>query len=260
MINHKQLFNNLVNDLYEKKQNLSFVQIGTMDGITNDNMYSHIINKKMRGVLVEPIPYWFNKLKETYKNINYVSFENAAVSLSNGETNMFYVNPEKVKNEKLPDWYNGHSSILYQHAPGNLWGIKGSSTQIKVNSINLDTLTKKHNIEDIDIYFSDCEGYDLDIIKQLDFNKFKPSIINIESNKLNHEDIKWFEETLKRNNYEYINFFFPSDGHSKNSNYTATQTYVKNTVNIHDDKIKKGIDWLAWNNEKIPVDFSNYIR
>ena len=86
-------------------------------------------------------------------------------------------------------------------------GYKGSSTQIRVNSINLETLLKKHNIEDIDIYFSDCEGYDLDIIKQLDFNKFKPSIINIESNKLKHEDIKWFEETLKRNNYEYINFF-----------------------------------------------------
>ena len=256
MIEHKLLFNHLVDNLYEKKQNLSFLQIGTMDGSTNDNMYHHIINKKMKGVLVEPIPYWFNKLKETYSSIDYVSFENAAVSGSDGEANMFYVDPEKTKREKLPSWYNGHSSLLYQHAPGNLWGVKDSSSRIKVNTVALDTLIEKHNVEEVDIYFSDCEGYDMNIIKQLDFDRFKPAIINIESNKLTEGDIRWYEDTLKRNNYDYINFFFPSESHNKNSNYTATKTYVKNTVNLSDNQIKNGIDWLAWNKDSMSVIFS----
>ena len=254
-LEHKQLFNHLVQNLYIKKHNLSFLQIGTMDGITNDNMYHHIVSKNMKGVLVEPIPYWFNKLKETYNGNNNVKLENAAISRSDGKINMFYVDPEKTKKEKLPSWYNGHSSLLYQHAPGNIWGVKDSSSQIEVDTMTLDSLIKKHNVEDIDIYFSDCEGYDMSIMQQLDFNRFKPEIINIESNKLTEGDIRWYEDVLKRNNYDYINFFFPSESHSKNSNYTATTTYVKNTVGLGDNEIKNGIDWLAWNKDMMSVIF-----
>ena len=117
----------------------------------------------------------------------------------------------------------------------------------------LNDLIKKNKIEKIDIYQSDTEGYDVKILKQLDLNKFTPYIINIESNKLTNEEILYCKNIFDKNNYSHINFYKPNDNLLKNSNNSASSIYVENTLGLEKNKIKNGIDWLAWKNIELEL-------
>ena len=68
---HKNLYNKLVNRLATKEKDIFLLQIGAFDGITSDPIHQHIKSKNISGVLIEPIKYYYNKLIDNYKNINY---------------------------------------------------------------------------------------------------------------------------------------------------------------------------------------------
>ena len=55
-------------EVYTKEEKTPFfVQIGAYDGISNDPVYPHLKNKRWKGILIEPVPYIFNRLLESYK-------------------------------------------------------------------------------------------------------------------------------------------------------------------------------------------------
>ncbi len=256
-INHTKLYDNLINKLYEKEKNIYFLEIGAFDGITSDPLYHHVKSKNMKGILLEPIKYYYDKLINNYKKINYYDkliFENIAISENKGFKYINWVNPDVIKNKKLPKWYSGHSSFLDDHTPGiGGWGHNNVSNKLKVETLTLKDLINKNKVDKIDIYQSDTEGYDIRILKQLDFTKFNPYIINIESNKLTDDEIIYCKDLFEKNNYSYINFYKPSSNKLKNSNNTSSKLYVKNSLNLSDDKIKDGIDWIAWKNLDINI-------
>ena len=51
---------------------------------------------------------------------------------------------------------------------------------IKVNSINWETFVNSYNIDKIDLLLLDCEGYEFNILNQIDFSKIKPDVIRYE--------------------------------------------------------------------------------
>ena len=249
---HKNLLNRLINNLAIKEKEIFLLQIGAFDGITSDPIHHHIKNKNISGVLIEPIEYYYNKLVNNYKNINYkfnLIFENIAITEELGYNYINWVNPNKIRNKRLPNWYAGHSSFMNKHTPDlGGWGHKDVSEKLKVKTMRFADLINKNKIEKIDIYQSDTEGYDVKILKQLDFNKFNPYIINIESNKLTNEEILYCKNLFEKNNYSHINFYIPNENLIKNSNNTASSIYVENTLGLKKNQIKNGIDWIAWKN------------
>ncbi len=46
-----------------------------------------------------------------------------------------------------------------------------------IKAISFVEMSKENNIEKIDFLQIDCEGYDFEILKNIDFEKFSPSII-----------------------------------------------------------------------------------
>jgi len=254
---HKVVFDKLVNKLALKEKKIFLLQIGAFDGITSDPLHNHIKKKNISGVLIEPIDYYYKKLVNNYKKIKYsgnLIFENIAITEEYGYKYINWVNPIKLKNKKLPKWYSGHSSFMDKHTPDlGGWGHSNVSEKLKVKTMKLDDLIKKNKIEKIDIYQSDTEGYDVKILKQLDLNKFTPYIINIESNKLTNEEILYCKNIFDKNNYSHINFYKPNDNLLKNSNNSASSIYVENTLGLEKNKIKNGIDWLAWKNIELEL-------
>ena len=59
---------------------VSFIQIGSNDGTSNDPLREFIIRGGWRGVLVEPISYLFQRLQSNYRGLKGLQFENCAVS------------------------------------------------------------------------------------------------------------------------------------------------------------------------------------
>jgi FkbM family methyltransferase len=200
-----------INTLFDKcmaqfntNEKVNFVQIGCRHGL--DHCTKHLKTNKYNSYLFEPIPHWYNELQNNYKECNKVNTYNHAISEKNDSIQMYWVDPKKHGN-KVPDWYYGHSSINYDNAPGHNWGIENSSDILTVQSKTFDTVVKEYGIDKIDIYVSDTEGYDINILRQVDFERFSPKLMHIESNKIKDDDMEYLKNILSKYDYKYANSF-----------------------------------------------------
>jgi len=143
---------------------MKIVQIGSNDG--DDSVRQFIIENQSNidlVVLVEPIPFILDKLKENYKDFNNIFIENIAIS--DNELEKFTLYYEEDSNYEL-------SSFRKQH----LIDCNCSLEKIKsidVNCLTINQLFEKYNIDTLDYLHIDTEGLDVYIISSIDFNKFK---------------------------------------------------------------------------------------
>lgn len=200
----------LLNELGISRQDIFFVEVGAMDGVSFDPLYAAVVQYRWKGLLIEPLPDLFERLKENYKGITGLLFENMAVAEVLGEKTMYRVAPEAVRQGLVPDWAEGISSFfLDKNALGGR-GIHDEDFQkilphIITERVACDTfgsILEKNKVEKIDVLQVDTEGYDFQVLRQLDFNKYKPSIIRIEECNLSETERKAAIELLAANGYQ----------------------------------------------------------
>jgi len=179
---------------YELNNDIFFCEIGAFDGKRFDDLYDYIQQYKWKGILVEPLKDAFKKLKENYKNIKGLKYENSAITEQNKIKNIKRV--INRKENKLPGWLDGSSSFF-----DNKHTKKFNFIEEPVKCITFLSLVKKHNIKRIDVLQIDTEGYDLKIFKQI-IPYFKPYFIKIEYIHLNKNDRKILKTMLLENGYE----------------------------------------------------------
>jgi FkbM family methyltransferase len=184
-----------------EQQNITFVQIGANDGVMHDLIHKFIIDYEWQGVLVEPISYLFERLKENYKNISNLRFENSAIS-DKSEKKDFYRLSNSTEFE-LPDWAAGLGSFKLEILLNNCSTIEGFSHKLilkeEYNCITFSQLIKKHKISEIDFLQTDTEGYDYEILKTIDFDKLKMKLILFEHCHLVEKDYKSLWKMLRIN-------------------------------------------------------------
>jgi FkbM family methyltransferase len=143
---------------------MKIIQIGSNNG--NDSVRQFITENQNNidlVVLVEPIPFILDQLKENYKDFNNIFIENIAIS--DNELEKFTLYYEEDSNYEL-------SSFRKQH----LIDCNCSLEKIKsidVNCLTINQLFEKYNIDTLDYLHIDTEGLDVYIISSIDFNKFK---------------------------------------------------------------------------------------
>ncbi len=184
-----------------KSDDFFFVQIGSNDGVIHDPLFQYINRYRWKGILVEPIDYYFERLKANYKDNPQLLFENVAIS-EKQEIRDFY----RVKEELdfLPAWSKGLGTFYPQVLLKHRWLIpklKNYIVKERVSCISLKQLFERHRVEKIDLLMIDTEGYDSEIIKQLDFDTIKPSIIIYEHKHLKTIDKKTCELLLEKQEY-----------------------------------------------------------
>jgi FkbM family methyltransferase len=139
------------------KKNPIIVQIGAHDGILGEEyglqeLLDNLDDFKL--ILVEPIEEFFNNLESVYgKYGDRVCYIKTAISEINGSVTMI--------------------------DQGCMSKIDNSGT-IKVDSITWEKLINYCNIDKIDLLLLDCEGYEFNILNQINFSKIKPSLIRYE--------------------------------------------------------------------------------
>jgi len=166
------------------------VQIGSNDGKTGDPLYP-LFQKHpaWRGLLVEPIPYIFERLRANYPDGDRFDLANVAVG-EEGEL-PFYVVDKKAA-EALPDlpyWYDQLGSFDRNHIVKELDGVL--EPYIRVMEVKSTTLTKlldRYAVTDIDVLHIDAEGYDWKVLQQLELDRFRPTFILCEHHHLRLEE------------------------------------------------------------------------
>jgi len=182
---------------------LFFVEVGAMDGINHDSLHKHIVkNEGWEGLLVEPLPDMFAKLKANYNGRANLHFENSAITNQVGQAEITRIPTENVGRE-APAWADGISTLRPDiHIIGSQADLKPYSVTEPVKTTRFETLVTKYGVTEIDILQIDAEGYDKDIFNQVWEANFRPSIIKLEINYLSAEEVHELSRFLEANGYQ----------------------------------------------------------
>jgi FkbM family methyltransferase len=200
-------FESLIETFIKKNNDLFFIQIGANDGKSFDPIYELVTNnpKNMRGILLEPVKDYFEKLKINYEKHSNIIIFNLAVHNSNKEMTIYRVDPIKIERNELPKTAQGIASFYKNHH--ELSGTpEDCIIKEKVQCISLLDLLKRHQVTEIDLLQIDTEGYDSEIILNLDFKSIRPKIIHFEHGLpdgiMTREKFSIVTDVLHNNGYE----------------------------------------------------------
>lgn len=195
------------------QQRVFCFQVGANDGKINDPVHVYFRDYGWSGLLVEPLVDVFqNELKATYAGNPRVTLENVALAQTEGHLPFYRVAISKSR------WATGLSGFrrdsiqahidngyIQRHAqqegvaipddPGKLIEV------IQVPTIRMDQLLARHSITHFDVLCVDTEGFDFEILKLVDFERYKPEVILFESKNLADGDYAQAKDLLSRHGY-----------------------------------------------------------
>lgn len=183
-----------------KGSGLTFVEIGANDGVDFDPLRPYIEKYSMRGVLVEPQPSVFERLKANYSNVSWVSFENCAIGGSEGTLELFYAEVDGSEKNFATTLASSNRSAIESYADS----IGGRIVKLDVPCITPETLLSKHNLQNVDIIQIDTEGMDFEILKAFNLELVRPSIIHYESGQLSPKEQEASYRYLTAQGYEVL--------------------------------------------------------
>ncbi len=178
-----------------------FVQVGANDGVTHDLLHPYIVAERWRGVLVEPVHAYCERLRETYRGLPGLAIEEAAISTAEGIREIHRIGDHAPE---LPPWSRGLASFHREVIRGHrfvLPGLEGYLVSEPVRCITFQTLFRKHGVREIDLLSIDTEGHDYEIIQTLDFNTLKPRMIVYEHKHIGHAGRRGCRELLSGQGY-----------------------------------------------------------
>jgi FkbM family methyltransferase len=180
--------------------NIFFIQIGANDGAKKDHIVDFIKKYQWHGILVEPVPYLFEKLKATYIDYD-LHFENAAITTQNGFQPIYRLS---VDGSALPEWHDGLASldknIVLSHAD-SIPEIESLVVNEMIRTLTFTSLLDKYDIEDVNILHIDTEGHDYEILKTINFDRIRPNIIIYEYHHLTLYNYQRSTLYLQNNGY-----------------------------------------------------------
>jgi len=184
---YSQFNEDLIIDLLFNKKKMGFyVDIGANDPEANSNT-KRFYDRGWRGINIEPNINAYQKIKEARKeDINI----NIAISKEKKKMTFFLIGND-----------SSISTLDYKQAIkiSKITKSKISSCEIETESLS-NILNKNIKNIKIDLMSIDTEGHEVEVIESNDWNKYRPTVLIIESN-INTEKIV---SLMKKNNYLFI--------------------------------------------------------
>jgi FkbM family methyltransferase len=156
----------------------TFIEVGANNGYSQSNTYYLERFKHWKGILIEPIPELY---KECVKERKRSQVFNCALVADNYKEDFI-----EIYNASLMSIIK--SSLSKELEQQHLQKAAGFERDIKLDIIKvpartLTSVIEESNIKDIDFFSLDVEGYEIEVLKGLDFDKFAPTFILVEANK-----------------------------------------------------------------------------
>jgi FkbM family methyltransferase len=143
-------------------------------------------------LLVEPVPYNYNQLKENFKNLDNIHICTNAIFSENKLSTFYYVKENSIT--KLgKHWASGIGSFnknhILDHKTKRFKIEPEDIDEIEINFITFDDLVKNYSIQSIDKLQVDVEGAEYEILNSIDYKKININSLQFES--------KHFDGTFK---------------------------------------------------------------
>jgi FkbM family methyltransferase len=182
-----------------------FVQIGSNDGVTSDPLRGFTQVHGWSGVLVEPVPYVFSCLRQMRGSDHRIRLENAAIADHDGESEFFHLR-QRGPEDKLPEWYDQIGSFSLQTILSHeeyIPRLRDLLVTTTVKSITFESLCAKYGIERFDLLHIDTEGYDWEILRRIDLDRHRPTVVLYEHSHLTPQDRRSAQNRLESYGYAW---------------------------------------------------------
>jgi FkbM family methyltransferase len=181
-----------------------FVQVGSNDAVFGDPIMEFVLACGWSGVLVEPVPYVFERLQARQGRNPRLRFENAAIGQFEGTRPFYCMEP---LDRPLSRWYDQMGSFSREHIEKHerfTPGLSAHIREIQVNCLPLSALLRKHAIAELDLLHVDAEGHDFEVLRSLDFAQCSPGLVLFESGHLPRAERAACAEFLEERGYRLL--------------------------------------------------------
>ena len=180
---------------FERNYVGSFVDLGCFHPTRHNNTF-HFYKKNWKGINVDLNPTTielFNFFRSKDININ------CAISDKKGYKKLYFV-----------DKFSPLNTLDYNHLKflkNNFLLTKKDFKEKKIKTEKINNILNKYKFNRIDFLNIDLEGLEYEVIKSINFRKFKINLICIEilnHNKFSKIKSKKIQQILKKNNFKYL--------------------------------------------------------
>ena len=181
-----------------------FIQIGANDGDHGDPLRRHVLAHDWAGILIEPVPYVFERLLANHGARGKLVLENVAIGSRDGRMPFFHL---AQTTEALPHWYDQIGSFLRSNVTKHaryIPNIEERVVETPVQCMTFESLCKKHRVRRIDLLHIDAEGCDFEILKLIDLRHWAPDLLLYEHIHLGAEDYAACRALLGKHGYDLM--------------------------------------------------------
>jgi FkbM family methyltransferase len=186
---NNEYIDNKLDNLFEQKTNGFFIELGANNGLLQSNTAFLEKNRNWRGILIEP------------------NLENYILCKQN-RPNSICFNYACVSNEYTETFIEGDFNLPSNNQISLMSSINGTrlstNNNIRVPATTLTAILNTQIITEIDLLSLDVEGYEYNVLKGLDFNKYKPKYLLIE---IYNSDFEEIINYLIKYNYTLVSNF-----------------------------------------------------
>jgi FkbM family methyltransferase len=185
-----------------------FVEVGSNDGLQHDPLRPFIVDREWRGIMVEPVPYVFERLRRTYEANPRIAIENVAIADRDASLPFYYLR-EAALDERavLPGWYDGIGSFSLQTVLSHSRHIPDIEHRViagEVPCLTFESLCEKHGVQQLDLLLIDTEGYDREVLRGIDLERWSPRLLVFEHYHLSPGDRSACTAQLAEAGYELL--------------------------------------------------------
>lgn len=155
-----------------------FIETGANDGKNQSNTLYFELYKDWTGILIEPIPELAalcrrNRPKCIVENCALVEFEFEEPVVEMWHCGLMSLVKGALKSEEA-ELNHIKKGISIQSEVENTY-------LIKVPAVTLTSVLEKYDVSQVDLFSLDVEGFELNVLKGLDFDRYKPKFMLIET-------------------------------------------------------------------------------
>jgi FkbM family methyltransferase len=181
-----------------------FVKVGANDGVTMDPCSDILLSDpRWRGVLIEPVPYCFDRLKANFSDPDRFVLEQVAIGAIPGRAAFYYVDQRaRADLPGIPDWFDQIGSFNRDHILKHLDGVLAPYIgEILVEVCSLANVIERSGMPYPQLIHIDTEGCDFEILKTLDFSHMRPLLILAEHKHVAPDQKREMLQLLRKHGY-----------------------------------------------------------
>lgn len=200
----KDKLDTLLYSLSISQAHIFFIQVGSNDSSYGDPLRSFMLDERWCGIMIEPVDYVFKRLCSKYGDYGRFKLENVAIAEVNGFKDFYYV---EETDSPLPVWYDQIGSFSLSHVLKHIDFIPELEQRIRktqVECITFEELCNRNSVRTVDLIHIDTEGFDYEVLKMIDIDRFQPSLILYEHKHLSDSDRISARSLLSARGYQLL--------------------------------------------------------